>query len=246
MERQQVKKSWLKRYGWILPVALLLLLAAAFGAFVSVYYHADETALGFLQSDDAVTVTETGYGWLFDGPSADTALIFYPGAKVEETAYAPLLHALAAEGMDVCLVKMPFRLAILNGNAAEKALRAHDYAAWYIGGHSMGGMMAAGYASEHADAFSGVILLAAYPIKQIPDPLTELLVVGSEDQIINRKRLKEGLSFAPTNYQEHVIQGGNHGQFGSYGPQRGDGAATIPPEEQVRETVRAIVDAVGK
>ena len=115
-----------------------------------------------------------------------------------------------------------------------------------MGGHSMGGMMAAGYASEHADAFSGVILLAAYPIQSISDPLTELLVVGSEDQIINRKRLKEGLSFAPTNYQEHVIQGGNHGQFGSYGPQRGDGAATIPPEDQVRETVRAIVDAVGK
>ena len=71
----------------------MILLIVAFGIYVSDYYRADETALAALNSDVTVAVTEWEYGWLFDDPSGNTALIFYPGAKVEETAYAPFLHA---------------------------------------------------------------------------------------------------------------------------------------------------------
>lgn len=139
-------KKWNGKKGWIILASVILLLAASFFAYVSVYYRADEAALGFMNSDESVAVTETRYGWLFDGPSEDAALNFYPGGKVEERAYAPLLHALAAQGLDACLVKMPFRLAVLHGNAAEEVLKAHGYTEWYIGGHSLGGAMAAMYA----------------------------------------------------------------------------------------------------
>ena len=39
-----------------------------------------------------------------------------------------------------------------------------------------------------------------------------------------------------------VIEGGNHAQFGNYGPQEGDGTAGITAEEQQDETVRLILE----
>ena len=83
--------------------------------------------------------------------------MFYPGAKVEETAYAPLLRAIAEAGMDACLVKMPFRLAIFGVDRADRVMAAHDYERWYIGGHSLGGAMAARYAAGHASRLAGVV-----------------------------------------------------------------------------------------
>lgn len=235
-------KKWNGKIVWIILASLILLFVASFLAYVSVYYRADETALGFMRSDETVAVTETRYGWLFDGPSEDAALVFYPGGKVEESAYAPLLHALAARGLDACLVKMPFRLAVFHSNAAEDVLKAHGYPEWYIGGHSLGGAMAAIYAADHGEDFSGVILLAAYPSKELPDTLTEIQLVGSEDRIINRDKVKQGQAYAPPRCVEYTIEGGNHAQFGSYGEQRGDGTAAISAEEQIQETVRVIME----
>jgi len=37
-----------------------------------------------------------------------------------------------------------------------------------------------------------------------------------------------------------TIEGGNHAQFGSYGPQPGDNEATISAQEQLDQTVEAI------
>ena len=142
-----MKKRW-----WLIPLGLVLLLAAAFFIYTADYYRADQNALDALKSDEAVAVSETDYGWLFDGPGAADALIFYPGAKVEETAYAPLLHRLAAEGMDVCLVKMPFHLAIFGKDRAKDVMREYTYENWYIGGHSLGGAMAADFAAGHSRA----------------------------------------------------------------------------------------------
>ena len=103
----QTQKQDRKKRICLIILGVIFLLAAVFLLYTGQYYHADETALAALRSDDAVHVTETEFGWLFDGPAETEALIFYPGAKVEETAYAPLLRLIAERGMDVCLVKMP-------------------------------------------------------------------------------------------------------------------------------------------
>ena len=218
----------------LLAAALvLLLLAGAFWGYVGDYYPADETALLALASD-AVTVEKTGYGWFFDGPSEESALIFYPGAKVEETAYAPLLHRLAEDGMDVCLVKMPFHLAIFHPNAADRVMEQYEYAHWYIGGHSLGGAMAANYAAAHS--LDGVILLASYPTKAVDEPM--LILYGANDGVLNQNRVEAADSFGTV--KEIVIEGGNHAYFSDYGPQRGDGAAAIAPEEQQQTAADAI------
>ena len=161
---------------WIIP-ALLLALILAWSLYAADYYRADETALQALEAEE-IRIARTEYGWYFDGPSETDALVFYPGAKVEETAYAPLLGRLAEKGIDVCLVKMPFHLAIFGMNAAERVMKEHPCDRWYIGGHSLGGAIAAAFAEKHD--LDGVILLAAYPIGPVEEPMLLLCDGGSQ------------------------------------------------------------------
>ncbi len=225
-----------KKRFWLRLLAVLLLLAACLALYAGVYYRADARALEALRTEGDVRITRTDYGWLFDGPSVTDALIFYPGGKVEETAYAPLLRELAAEGTDVCLVKMPLRLAVLAPDRADAVMAEYSYENWYIGGHSLGGTVAALYAAEHGSALRGLVLLAAYPTKPLDGALRVVTVCGTEDGVLNRARLAEGRQYLPEDAVYCEIEGGNHAQFGSYGPQRGDGEPEIPPEEQWAET----------
>ena len=230
----------------MIPVSVIAVLAAAFFVYTGIYYHAGPAALSALGSDDAVGVFKTDYGLLFDGPSSENAMIFYPGAKVEETAYAPLLHLLAEKGMDVCLVKMPFRFAFFGVNRAGSVIRQYDYKHYYIGGHSLGGAMAAGYAAAHGDELEGIILLAAYPTKELDKDLLEITVYGSEDEVLNMDKLAEGRKYSALYSEEYEIEGGNHAQFGDYGVQKGDGEASISADEQRKQTVDLIIRAAAE
>ena len=231
----------------IAATVVFAVLAVSFGVYVSDYYRADESVKAFLVSDEKVRVEETDYGWFLDGPSEENAMVFYPGGKVDEKAYIPLLHRFAEEGMDVCLVKMPFRLAVLGISRALDVMTQYDYENWYIGGHSLGGAMSAVYAADHGDELRGTVLLAAYATKKLNDDLVEIVLYGSEDGVLNKDKTEEGRQFAPGpegHYLESVIEGGNHAQFGSYGRQKGDGEARITDTEQQEETVRLVMEAV--
>ena len=229
-----------RRRRYLIPVIVIALLAGAFFWYVGDYRRADAAAGAAMGSDEKVRVITTDYGWLFDGTSEENALIFYPGGKVECTAYAPLCRALAQNGFDVCLVEMPFRLAVFGKNRAEEIIGSPDYLHWYIGGHSLGGVMAAFYAADHEDELDGVVLLAAYTTKRIGDGLKTLLIYGTEDGVLNMEKYRKNLENVPEHATEYVIEGGNHSQFGSYGTQSGDGQARISPEQQVEETARII------
>lgn len=236
-----------KRKNIFIPTLIVIVvLAAVFLAYTADYYRADAEAEAALTSDAAVQISRTGYGWYFDGPSEETALIFYPGAKVEETAYAPLLRRLAEEGMDVCLVKMPFHLAFFGLNKASDVMDQYSYEDWYIGGHSLGGAMAAEYAASHGEQLDGLILLAAYPTKALDSSLMEISIYGSEDTVLNMKKVVSGRSYAPANYAEFEIEGGNHARFGSYGIQKGDGTAAITEDEQQRRATELIIGEISK
>lgn len=91
----------------------------------------------------------------------------------------------------------------------------------------------------------GVILFAAYPTKKLDDSLQELSIYGSEDRILNRQALRQGREYAPADFTEYVIRGGNHAGFGNYGFQKGDGEATISAEDQQKEAVRAVMNFVS-
>ncbi len=233
-----------KKKRWLIPAGIAAVLAVVSGIYVSVYYHADDTAAEGLLTNEAVTVTQTDYGWFFDGPSEETALVFYPGAKVETEAYAPFLRLLAEQGMDVCLADMPFHLAFFGISKADDVMAEYQYDHWYVGGHSLGGAMAASYAAGNAEKLDGLVLCAAYPTKELDDTLTEVLLYGSEDLVVNRDKIEEGRQYAPEDYTEYVIDGGNHARFGSYGAQKGDGEARISAEDQWAEAASVITGCI--
>lgn len=241
-ERISMKNMrWKKRV--IIPIIGFLLIAIIGIWYVNDYYHTDENVQEYLQKKDSVLVTEISDGLYLDGSGNDTALIFYPGAKVEYTAYLPLLNDLAERGIDCFLIKMPCNLAIFGQNKAKKIMDSYEYDHWYLSGHSLGGAMAASYASRHLESLNGLVLLAAYPTKSLKsDSFSVLSLYGSEDGVLNMEKVEEGNSYMPADYTEICIEGGNHAQFGNYGEQKGDHAADISREEQQAQTVEAILN----
>lgn len=235
-----------KRTKIILAVCMAFLLILGIGgyAYMSDYYHADEVAMAAIayQADD-VQIEQDGNVTWFVPQEPTVGLIFYPGGKVEHTAYAPLLQACAEKGLLCALVRMPGNLAVLGANAADGLQEKYpEITTWYIAGHSLGGAMAANYAAAHSDDYSGLILLAAYSTKDLTQTLLRVLsIYGSEDGVMNREAYEKDWANLPADTTEIILEGGCHAQFGSYGSQEGDGTPTISGEEQIRQTTEAIV-----
>ena len=219
-------------------LAGLLLIVLTGAVYLMIYYHAGETALTALKGTETVRVQKIHQGYFFDGPGEEEALIFYPGAKVETEAYAPLMLLLAEQGADAFLVDMPLRMAFLNADAAGSIMAVYNYDRWFLAGHSLGGTVASSCALDLP--LDGLILLASYPTKQLDLPL--LSIYGSEDGCLGRKAYENSRGLWPDDAREVVIQGANHAQFGDYGAQKGDGKALITAKEQQEMTVRQILE----
>jgi len=135
-----------------------------------------------------------------------SALIFYPGAKVEAVSYLPLLEKIrSSAGITCILVKMPLNLAFLNENAADSVIGQYpDIKTWYIGGHSLEGAMASSYASKNQDRVSGLILLGAYVYEEYP-PEKALTVYGTFNSDLEKK----------IDYMDNIvrIEGGSHSRL---------------------------------
>ena len=239
-----------KRKIGIITTAVVLALALIVGAcaiYLGDYYRADLDAIGVFLPQGATWKEEPDGKIVFEPEGATKGLIFYPGGKVEHTAYVPLMQACAEEGILCVLVEMPFHLAVLDINAADGVQK--EYPAieeWYIGGHSLGGSMAASYLADHAEDYEGLILLGSYSTADLSHTdLAVLSVFGSEDTVMNREKYAENKSNLPSDFSEYVIDGGCHAYFGMYGAQDGDGTPTIPNEEQIRLTVEYIIGIMG-
>jgi hypothetical protein len=225
-----------KKYKILLGVALFALLSVgAFALYVSDYYHAD-VAVETMALHNQIH-TEGNLMILSPSTSSDTAIVFYPGAKVEEIAYLPLLEQLSQSGITCVLVKMPYRLAFFDSAAAGQAFdNLPDIECWYLAGHSLGGAMASSYTAKNPNSVSGLILLGAYVYGDVPEGKS-LTIYGSEDTILDTSKVTQSEGVL-------VIEGGNHAYFGNYGEQDGDGEASITREEQQTQTVEAILDFI--
>ncbi len=223
------RKKWLVAGGAVLLI--LAILAGAFLWYVSDYYRAEDVALEVLAQDNGISQRDN-LTILSPTAPTDTAIIFYPGAKVEAEAYLPLLDQIRQTGVTCILVHMPFNMAIFDANAAEEVIAQFpEFQHWYVAGHSMGGAMASKFASDHPDQVDGLILMGAYIYGGYPDEKA-LTIYGSLNQSVEDH----------IDYTENIveIEGGNHAQFGNYGPQKGDLPAAISAEEQQAQTVAAI------
>lgn len=229
---------------WLTSIVLVLtIIAIAFGIYVNDYYRADLVAIEtFLSSKNIMKEKLSDNTLVYAPENATCGFIFYPGGKVEYTAYEPLMEALAAKGALCVLVEMPFNLAVLDSNAADGIISKYpDIENWYIGGHSLGGSMAAAYLEDNVDDYAGLILLGSYSTADLSESSLEVIsIYGSEDEVLNKEKYEENIGNLPDDYTEIIIEGGCHAYFGMYGEQEGDGNPSISNAEQIEITAEEI------
>jgi len=225
----------------LLLTAAVLALLLGCGLYAADYYRAEETGTAWPAS---VTVEIRDDRMEFVPEEADAGLIFYPGGKVEFTAYGPLMAKLAEQGVLCVLLKMPLNLAVLDVNAAEGIPEQFpEVERWYLAGHSLGGSMAAAFAGEHGERYEGVVLLAAYSTADLTETgLKVCSLYGDRDGVLNMEKYREYRTNLPEDTLEEILEGGNHAGFGSYGPQKGDGASALEPGAQIQWTSDRIMD----
>lgn len=228
---------------------LLVVVGVAFGAYVSDYSRAGSVAQEVISAGAAAGAevrVDEGESFIAVGDSAaEYGIVFYPGGKVAPEAYVPLAAKLAQRGIFCVIQKMPFNLAVFNINAADSVIDAYPSVMhWWVGGHSLGGAMAASYAAGNASKVEGVALLAAYA----SDDLTALglkveVVYGSNDGVVNREKLESCIALLPAD-SVLEIAGGNHADFGDYGAQSGDNEAAISADDQQERAADAVAAAM--
>lgn len=229
-------------YKKIIKIGIILFIIVFVGGFfvyAQFYFHAEKTATDYLNGTEDVNVSKIGNGLFLDGYGNDSAIIFYPGAKVEYTSYLPLFTDLASEGIDCYLVEMPFNFAFFAKNSADAIIENSSYKHYFMAGHSLGGAMAGSYVNATDKNITGLIYLSAHMPTEINVPI--LSIRGTNDGIINLTGYNEAKSMVKSNFTEIILDGGNHAQFGYYGFQPGDGNATITAESQQNQTADAIL-----
>jgi dienelactone hydrolase len=240
----------MKRKIILVSSIIVILLILAFGGFV---VWASDVSGPMPEAQQALESTSTVQvetePWLIFKPVGQeptVGYIFYPGGKVDPRSYAPMAQAIAERGYLVVIPPMPLNLAVLSpGEAADVVAAFSGIETWVIGGHSLGGSMAANYAKKHPDQISGLALLASYPASSddiSQNDLNVLSMYGTHDQVADFAKIEASKALLPADSQFIPIEGGNHAGFGWYGPQTGDGEATTNRKEQQSQVVQATLD----
>jgi len=236
-----------KRKRLIKTLSIIAVIAITVTVFCSIYvndyYRTDKIAVEAFEAGGHVEMYSPKEGvTVIEAEGSSTGFIFYPGGKVEYTSYIPLMKACATRGITCIITEMPFNLAVLNVDAAKEIRASHpDIETWYIGGHSLGGSMAASHVAGNITDYEGLILLGSYSTADLSDESVKVLsIYGSEDEVLNREKYTKYKPNLPQNTVEFIIEGGCHAGFGMYGAQDGDGIPTITSEEQILITADII------
>lgn len=254
------------RAGWR-RVARIVLIVASIGWIALMAwlrpFTAVEPALEAMNSDAAVTVLESPTQIVMTptGPASDTGVFFQPGARVDARAYAAILRPLAESGYTVVITKQPLGIAFLASTAFDSAKPAYPgITRWVVGGHSLGGTVAAIHAdsgdadrsasdtnaSDTAAPVVGLLLYASYPAGNVSRSLTAevLSLWGTHDGLATPDQVQASQANLPVRSTFTAIDGGVHAFFGDYGPQPGDGQPTISHDDARDQIARVSVEFV--
>jgi len=232
-QKRSNKKRWLLIAILLVFVGLLLL-----GISWATYARPPLTeAVAALESNERVEVTQNP--WLAFTPAQttpDTGFIFYPGGRIDPRGYASLMQSIAAEGYQVVVPEMPINMAVFDANVADEIVAAYpEISNWAIGGHSVGGSMAAQYTKTHPETIDGLVIWASFPADNVDlsdSKLPVTLIYGSQDPRVNGESVAARKHLLPDETSYVRIEGGDHHQFGAY---------EIKPEEH-----HAIMGADGQ
>ncbi|MFW5714707.1 MAG: alpha/beta hydrolase [Brevefilum sp.] len=237
----------MKRILRILGIGLLTILVIGLVGFLvwaETPYRPEARAIESINN----SATQNEQNWLIFNPGEGAptkGLILYPGGRVDYRAYAPQAEAVADAGFKVVLLPMPLNFAFLGTNRADDVIAAFpDITTWAVGGHSLGGAMAAEYVKNPPSSVEGLILWAAYPADNNDLSGTDLEVLSiyaSNDEVASLEEIQDSKTRLPEDTRFVEIEGGNHAGFGWYGPQNGDGILEISKISQQDQIVAATV-----
>ena len=240
-----MRKRWLRIF-IVSVVVLLLIVSIGFVAWATLVPEPLPAAIQAMAADSDVQVnTDQWLAFSRTDVEPTVGLIFYPGGRVNPQAYAPFAHDIAAEGYQVVIVPMPLNLAVFGIESAQDVIAAYPAVEkWAIGGHSLGGSMAARFVYDHADLVDGLVLWASYPEASRDLSTSDLVVTsiyGTLDGLATVSDIENTHTLLPESATMVALEGGNHAQFGWYGDQAGDNPATLSHEEQQAQTVAATI-----
>jgi len=163
------------------------------------------------------------------------------------------MKAIASAGYLVVVPEMPINMAVFNSNIADEIIAFYpNINHWVIGGHSVGGTMAAQYIYKHPDSIDGLAIWASYPadsadISDLAIPVVS--IYGSRELRVNDESVEERKHLLPEDTQYIRIEGGDHHQFGAYEINPEDHLATTSRTSQHDQIIQAtlgILQAVSE
>lgn len=221
-------KKFKKFLIWFIGIILVLLIGLSAYVHFSTYQPSADAKIA------AKNATHTNNVTVFKAKKNKMTVIFYSGALVAPDSYSIWAQKVAKAGYTVKIVHFPFNMAFLNMNAAKSLVKQNEK--YVIGGHSLGGAMAARYAhNNQTKNLKGLFLLGAYADKKgrlDRSNLQVLAITATHDGVLNWKNYNSDKKYLPKNTTYKSIQGGNHGGFGSYGSQKGDKKSSISNQKQ--------------
>jgi pimeloyl-ACP methyl ester carboxylesterase len=219
-------------------------------------YRTRDVARALLTSDAKVTVRNSREALAFLPTSAvrPSGLLFIVGAGVAAEAYAPLLRPVAEKGYPVFVVRLPYRIAPLEGHKRTAVLRAHailegtdTVRSWVVAGHSLGGALACRIAADSPQGVSEIVLIGTSHPKTVDLSHSRMRITkvyGSNDGIATVEMIRATRHLLPRETRWIEIEGGNHSQFAHYGHQILDGSPAIARAQQQEVTRAALLDAL--
>ena len=236
--RRRLRLRRIRITGWTALTSLLVTLVG-FLTFFHIVFPADRAATLDVFRDSRVTV-EARDNRVIMSPTQDTdsvGMLYFPGARVDPYSYLYPLVDIAAEGTTVVIVDPLFNMALIDSRGVGELTRdLPKVSEWVLAGHSLGGVKAC-LEADHPSV-THLVLFASYCATDISSlDIGVLQIVGDQDGLLDNDLRVEAFSLLPAGEDATlVVPGANHADFGTYGPQPGDG-----PSSYTNEEMRAII-----
>lgn len=192
-------------------------------------FPANEAGVEAAVSTSTIEVVHRWDAWELrpKGESSNVGVVFLPGMLVDPRAFFPLLKPLAEQGVLVIVPTAPLGMPLNGAQATKHAIASSpDIKTWVIGGHSMGGAMAASIAAKNPD-INGLMIWGSYSTVDLTkSDVAVSLIYGTNDPFANTEMIDSARNFLPPDTRYVPIEGGVHAYFADY-TQPGDGEPGI-------------------